>query len=228
MPLVAYPSVNIGRHPDDAADTILTLPVERTELILETPSRSVHENQATRDVVVVNRGPAFWNLTLTIGSIETETDLHREFEQWLARMHDLRNYANIPLGTRASRLHIKNLPANVDARSVQSITGNTLTLDYALNYVVDPADQPITNPDNPGSPVPVGTYVRVDNQVAMLDSIDDSGRSITTTPLLGSVGAFVAVASTMRCRLSGGGEYRVTSSNGMTDPITIPFTEHRR
>ena len=225
MPLIAYPSVNTGRHPDDAADVIETLPVDRTELILATPSRHVHENEATRDVVIVNRGPALWFLTLTFGSVETETPLHREFEQWLARMHDLRNHSNVPIGTRAFEEPL-NYVAGIDARSVQSITGNTLTLDHPLYWGGTPDAQ--GRPVGGSSPLPLGTYVRVDNQIAMLDSIDDSGRSITTTPIIGSVGAFVRVATTMRCRLAGGGEYRITSSGGLTDPLTIPFVEHRR
>ena len=224
MPLIAYPSVNLGRHPDETEDTIWNLPVERTELILRTPGRSVHENEATRDVVVVNRGPALWFLTLTIGAVETETELHREYEQWLARMHDLRNYSHIPIGTRAFG-HPLNYVSGIDARSVQSVTGNTLTLDHPLYWGGTPDAQ--GRPVGGTSPVPVGSYIRVDNQLAMLDTIDDSGRSITTTPLLGSVGAFIRLADAMRCRLAGGGEYRITSSNGQTDPLTIPFVEHR-
>ena len=213
MPLIAYPSVNVGRHPDDSVDEIETLPVERTELVLSTPSRHVHENAATRDVVIVNRGPAFWFLTLTFGPVETETELHREFEQWLARMHDLRNYSNIPIGSRAFDGDLVDVPS-IDARSVSSVSGNTLTLDHPLLY-------------DTSSPLPVGSYIRVNNQLAMLESIDDSGRSITTAPLLGEVGSFVSLAKTMRCRLASAGEYRLTSSDGLTDPISVPFVEHR-
>ena len=226
MPLIAYPTANMGRHPDDSSDTVWKLPVDRTELVLMTPDRHVHENPATRDVVVVDRGPAYWFLTLTFGSVEVGSELHRKFDRFLAAMHDLRNYAHIPIETRDVGYHIKDLPANVTGRSVQSIAGNTLTLDYPLNHVLDPADQAITNPDNPGSPLPVGSYVHVDNQLAMLDSIDNSGRSITTRPLLGTVGAFVSLATTMRCRLAGAGQYNVTTTGGMTDPITVPFKEH--
>ena len=100
MPLISFPSVNIGRHPDDSADTVLTLPVDRTELVLDTPGRIVHENPETRDVIVINRGPSLWTLTLTFGAVEVGSELHTEFERWLSRMHDLRNYAPIPLGSR--------------------------------------------------------------------------------------------------------------------------------
>ena len=62
----------------------------------------------------------------------------------------------------------------------------------------------------------------------MLDAIDSSGRSLTTTPVIGRVGSFVSLAETMRCRLAGAGRYRVTTTGGMTDPITVPFVEHRR
>lgn len=217
MPLIAYPSVNIGRHPDESEDTILTLPVDRTELVLETPSRNVHVNPATQDVTIVNRGPAYWFLTLTFGPIEAETELHREFEQWLARMHDLRNYANIPLGNRAFDGSLVPL-ANDGIRRVQSVTGNTRTLDVALYH----GDAGST------SPLPVGSYIKVDNQVAMLDSISDTGLNITTTPLLGEVGNFITLAETMRCRLAGGGEHRIGTSNGMTEPLTVPFQEFRR
>ena len=224
MPLVAYPSVNAGRHPDEAADTILTLPVERTELVLATPSRHVHENEATRDVMVVNRGPAFWTLTLTIGSVEVETALHREFEQWLARMHDLRNYANIPIGTRAFDGEL-NYVSGIDARSVTSVSGNTLTLDHPLYWGGTPDAQ--GRPVGGTSPLPVGSYIRVNNQLAMVEAIDDSGRDITTAPILGAVGDFVALAKTMRCRLAGAGQYNLTTSDGLTDPISVPFVEHR-
>ena len=101
MPLISYPSINIGRHPDDSADTVLTLPVDRTELVLDTPGRVVHENPETRDVVAINRGPTLWFLTLTFGAVEVGTQLHVAFDRWLARMHDLRNYSAIPLGQRA-------------------------------------------------------------------------------------------------------------------------------
>ena len=214
MPLIAYPSLNLGRHPDEAADEIWTLPVDRTELVLQTPDRAVHENPATRDVVVVNRGPSYWFLTVTFGSVETETDQHREFDQWLARMHDLRNYSNIPLGNRAFDGSLVALASDA-VRSVQSISGNTLTLDHPLFH-------------DTSSPLPAGAYIKVDNQVAMLESISDSGLNITTTPLLGQVGNFITLATTMRCRLAGAGEYRITTTSGMTDPITIPFTEFRR
>ena len=128
MPLIAYPSVNIGRHPDESADTIWTLPVDRTELVLETPGRVVHESPETRDVVVVNRGPSLWFLTLTFGEVEVETDLHREFDQWLARMHDIRNYAAVPLGTRAYGGTLDNAGITVSSKS-----GTTLTLSAALH-----------------------------------------------------------------------------------------------
>ena len=60
----------------------------------------------------------------------------------------------------------------------------------------------------------------------MLDSIDDSGRSFTTRPLIGQRGSFVEVATTMRCRFAGAGQYRITTTEGMTDPLTVPFVEH--
>ena len=226
MPQIEFPRVNIGRHPDEAADTIWTLPVDVTDLRLETPSRFVHENPATRDVVTINRGPAYWFLTLTIGSIEVNTPLHHEYEQWLARMHDLRNHSPIPLGDRASSLLIKGIPSNLNARSVQSVAGNALTLNYALNYVTTESDQPYSAPEG-GAPVPPGTYIRVDNQMAMVDSIDPTGRTIVTNPIIGAVGAFVSVTDYMRCRLAGGGNYRITTTGGLTDPLTLQFVEHR-
>ena len=226
MPLISFPSSNIGKHPDESSNTILSLPVNVTDLRLETPSRVVHENPATRDVVTINRGPAYWFITLTIGAVEVGTDLHNEYVQWLARMHDLRNYSHIPLGDYASKLLIKGLPSSADARSVQSVSGNTMTLDYALNYVTDEADQP-ASVSAPGAPVPVGTYIRVDNQLAMIDAINGTGLSITTNPILGTVGAFVNVASYIRCRLAGDGQYRVTTTGGLTDPLNVHFVEHR-
>ena len=214
MPLIAYPSVNLGRHPDEAADTIWTLPVDRTELAFMTPDRSVHENPATRDVTVVNRGPSYWFLTVTFGQVEADTPQHREYEQWLARMHDLRNYANIPLGNRAFPGELNTL-ANNATRRVQSVTGNTMTLDHPLYH-------------STSSPLPAGTYIKVDNQVAMLESISDTGLNITTTPLLGAVGNYITLAKSMRCRLAGAGDYALVTSGGRTEPITVQFTEFRR
>ena len=224
MPLIAYPSVNLGRHPDWTEDFIWTLPVDRTELVLMTPSRQIHENEATRDVVVVNRGPAYWFLTLTFGAVEVGTQEYREYTQWLSRMHDLRNYSNVPIGDYAFKEEL-NYVAGIDARSIVSISGNTRTLDHPLYWGGTLQGTP---PRRIGgtTPVPVGSYIRVDNQIAMLDSISDSGLSFTTRPLIGQRGSFVSLTPTMRCRFAGAGQYRITTTGGMTDPLTIPFVEH--
>lgn len=206
MPLIAYPSVNIGRHPDESADTVWTLPVDRTELVLETPGRVVHESPETRDVVVVNRGPSLWFLTLTFGQVEVDTDLHREFDQWLARMHDLRNYAAIPLGARAYGGTLDTASITVSSKS-----GTTLTLSAGLQ--VD------------GASPPTGIHLRVGGRVAMLESVTPDGTEITVTPNIGAVGDAVSVAETMVARLSGMGSYRLTTTAGLTDPITVPFKE---
>ena len=102
---------------------------------------------------------------------------------------------------------------------MQSVTGNTLTLDTPLYH----------GETGSTSPLPIGSYIRVDNQVVMLDSISDTGLNITTTPLVGSVGAYISLATTMRCRLSGAGRYRLRhTAHGMTEPLTVPFQEFRR
>lgn len=206
MPLIAYPSVNIGRHPDESADTIWTLPVDRTELVLDTPGRVVHESPETRDVVVVNRGPSLWFLTLTFGQVEVGHPLHREFDQWLARMHDVRNYAAVPLDARAFDGTLDNAGITVSSKS-----GTTLTLSAAL--VID------------GTPPPTGILLRVGNRVAMLESVNPAGTEITVTPNVGASGEAVGIAETMLARLSGAGSYRLTTTSGLTDPITVPFQE---
>lgn len=206
MPLIAYPSVNIGRHPDDAADTVLTFPVDRTRLVLGTPGRIVHENPETRDVVAINQGPTLWMLTLTFGQMETETELHREFEHWLARMHDLRNYAAVPLGTRAHDGALSN--SNI---TVSSKTGRTLTLSSPM----------LISADTP----PTGIYLRLANRLGMLESVSADGTQISVTPDVGDVGDLVSVATTALVRMAGTGDYQVSTSGGLTDPITVPFQE---
>ena len=207
MPLIAYPSVNIGRHPDDAADTVWTLPVDRTELVLDTPGRVVHESPETRDVVAINRGPSLWFLTLTFGAVEAGTDLHREFEQWLARMHDIRNYAAVPLGSRAYGGTLTNAGLTVSAKS-----GTTMTLSAPMLVA--------------GSvPPPLGIHLRVGNRLAMLESANADGTEIGVTPNVGAVGDAVSVAETALARLAGDGRYRAMTSGGMTDPLTVPFQE---
>ena len=134
MPLIAYPISNLGRaSPDETEDLIRSLPVDRTELVLMTPSRQVHENEATRDVVTVNRGPAYWFLTLTFGSVEVGSDLYRKYTSWLSRMHDLRNYSNVPIGDYAFKEEL-NYVAGIDARSITAVSGNTRTLDHPLYW----------------------------------------------------------------------------------------------
>lgn len=207
MPLIAYPSVNIGRHPDDSADTVLTLPVDITRLVLDTPGRIVHENPETNDVVVINQGPTLWALTLTFGAMETETDLHREFERWLALMHDIRNYAAVPLGTRAYGGTLTN--SNI---TVSSKTGRTLTLSSAMLIAAN-------------TPPPTGIYLRLGNRVGMLESVSADGTEISVTPDVGAVGDAVSVASTMLVRMAGAGAYSVSTSSGLTNPLTVPFQE---
>ena len=208
MPLISYPSVNIGRHPDEVADTILTFPVDRTELVLETPGRVVHESPETRDVVVINRGPALWFLTLTFGAVETGTELHREFEHWLARMHSIRNYAPIPLGTRA---YSGTLTAT-GILTVAGKAGTTLTLSEAMLVA-------------PSTPPPVGIHLRIGNRLAMLESVNADGTEISTNPNVGAVGDTVSIATAALARLAGRGEYRTITSGGMTEPLTVPFQE---
>lgn len=207
MPLIAYPSVNMGRHPDDAADTVWTLPVDRTELVLDTPGRVVHESPETRDVVAINRGPSLWFLTLTFGAVEANSDLHREFEQWLARMHDIRNYAAVPLGSRAYAGTLTNAGLTVSAKS-----GTTLTLSAPMLAAA-------------AAPPPTGVYLRVGNRLAMLESVNPAGTEITVTPNVGAVGAAVSLAETALARLAGDGRYRTLTSAGMTEPMTVPFQE---
>ena len=185
MPLISYPSVNIGRHPDETEDTILTLPVDRTDLRLETPDRVVHENPETRDIVAVNRGPSIWFLTLTFGAVETETDLHREFEHWLARMHDLRNFSHIPLGSRAlgKSLVLPVTPGGanppfsfpvVTNLQIETVTANTMKLNTALR-VTDTAG------DTLGTTPPIGTYLLINNRLAMLESVNDITETVSGT-----------------------------------------------
>lgn len=207
MPLIAYPEVNIGRHPDDAADTLWTLPVERTELVLDTPGRVVHESPETRDAIVVNRGPSLWFLTLTFGAVEANTPLHREFEQWLARMHDLRNYAAVPLGSRAYGGTLTNAGLTVSGKS-----GTTMTLSAPMLVAAN-------------TPPPTGVYLRIQNRLAMLESVNAAGTEIATTPNVGAVGDAVSLAETALVRLAGDGRYRALTSGGLTEPLTVPFQE---
>ena len=208
MPLISYPSVNIGRHPDESADTVLSLPVDRTELVLDTPGRIVHESPETRDAVVINRGPSMWTLTLTFGQVEVGTELFREFERWLAKMHDLRNYSPIPLGQRVIDLMgISSTTFTVSAR-----TGATLS----LTYTGDLSGQYI-----------VGDMWTVGGRLAMLESeaIHLTPPTMSFNPAIGAVGDTVSIATTALCRLAGDGRYRLTSTGGLTDPITVPFQE---
>lgn len=207
MPLIAYPSVNIGRHPDESADTVLTFPVDRTRLVLDTPGRVVHENPETRDVVIVNRGPTLWMFTLTFGAIETETELHREFERWLARMHDLRNYSPVPLGTRAYGGTLTSNSITVTAK-----TARTLTLSSPM-LIAD------------STPPPGGIYLRLGNRLGMLESVTADGTQITVTPDVGDVGNSVSVADSVLVRMAGTGDYQVATHAGLTDPLTVPFQE---
>ena len=206
MPLVAYPSVNIGRHPDESADTVLSLPVDRTRLVLDTPGRVVHENPETRDVIVVNRGPTLWMFTLTFGAIETETELHREFDRWLALMHDLRNYSPVPLGTRKYGGTLTNSNITVTAK-----TARTLTLSA-------PA---LIGADTP----PPGIFLRLGNRLGMLESVNAAGTEISVSPDVGDVGNSVSVADSVLVRMAGTGDYQVSTSGGLTDPLTVPFQE---
>lgn len=207
MPQIAYPSVNIGRHPDEAADTVWTLPVDRTELTLTTPGRVVHESPETLDQIAINRGPSLWKLTLTFGAVETETDLFREFEHWLARMHDLRNYSAVPIGTRA---HGGALTA--DGITVTGRAGTTLALSAGLLVAA-------------ATPPPLGVHMRIGNRLAMLESVNAAGTEITVKPDVGAVNDGVSLARTALVRLAGDGRYRATSSGGMSDPLTVPFQE---
>lgn len=207
MPLIAYPSVNFGRHPDEASDTIMTFPVDGTRLVFETPGRIVHENAETRDVVVINRGPTLWMLTLTFGQMETETPLFREFERWLSRMHDLRNYAPVPLGTRTRTATLVNSGITVNGKS-----GRTLTLSAGLLEAGNVAP-------------PLGVFLRIGDRLGMLESVSADGLQISVSPDVGAVGDSVSVATTMLARLSGNGSYRVDTSGGLSAPLTVPFQE---
>ena len=207
MPQIAYPSVNVGRHPDDSADTVLTFPVERTELTLEAPGRIVHQSPTTRDIVAINRGPTLWSLTLTFGQIETGTAMFRKFERWLARMHDIRNYAPVPIGTRAYDGTLTNSNVAVTGKS-----GRTLEVSPALLVAAS-------------TPPPTGVFLRVGDRLAMLESVNAAGTQITVTPNVGAVSDAVSLATSALVRLAGAGEYRATTSDGLSDPLTVPFQE---
>ena len=59
----------------------------------------------------------------------------------------------------------------------------------------------------------------------MLESINSDGTEISVNPNVGAVNDSVSVATTVLARLAGDGRYRLTSSGGLTEPITVPFQE---
>ena len=203
MPLIQMPSVNMGRHPDESEDLILTLPYDGVNLRLYNPNRVVHISPGTEDQFVINRGIGDrWQLSVTFGEVESGTELADEYEGWLSDMHDLGNYSELPLGRSANPVSLLAASPTISSKS-----GNTFTLSSALTGMKR------------------NQFVRVGSRLAQLKSVNHAAAEYTWKPLIGGTGDYVDGAKTFLGRMLGDGSYEGRTADGGFLPMTMQFQE---
>lgn len=204
MALVQIPSVtetlgSIDPATGDRRTKTFTMGIDGMDLYLDHPGRVVH-TALNDDRAVIERQEPRWAMSITISPVQSNSELGRAMQSFLAQISDLNNFAEWPLGLRANR-------AYTSTTTIQSISGNALTLGSG------------------GSGLAANQFLRIGTRLAMATSFAEAGNELVVTPNVGVVGETVAPATTFRARLDGNGEYSAPSRNGLIGPITLKLKE---
>ena len=160
------------------------------------PGRVTHTSPFTQDMVIVDRGRGQWTGEAEIRPVHAEDA--NPLDAFLNRLNDKRNFAELPLGTRAS---------SFTATTASAVSANTITL-AAL-------------PDG----LELDGYVRSGNRLYQVTSLAAATRQITVEPS-GIIAAAAAIspAATIRARLAKDAK-ALPRANGIAGPRRIEFTE---
>ena len=160
------------------------------------PGRVTLASPFTQDAVIVDRGNGQWSGEAEIRPVHAEDA--NPLDAFLNLLNDRRNWAELPLGSRASTFA---------ATTVSAVSANTITL-AAL-----PAGLELDG------------YVRSGNRLYQVTSLASATRQITVQPSgILAASAAISPASTIRARLAK--EVKaLPRANGIAGPRRIEFIE---